>query len=327
MSGRTSLRPILILALSFTVADRAGRVGQMLDVNNAVAGGTVNFYCTFPLFRDKSNIVVQWWKGGEREFLNTQEDPRRSFHIESKASAILRIHKVRFEDAGVYYCRVQGEINGNGTGEQLDVSVPPDPLKIFTVPSANGSRMYRCQTSEFYPDAYNLVWRKDGRRLTAGVKTYSTKNTKGLYEVSSYLEEPQPGPAGTVYTCEVSHSTLKIPTRVNYIVEFAGNDSSGFFAWWIYLCGAIALLLLIIALVLCCKFCCKKPKARERNIQMRQCIRCFEPIVQNPKCKEQEVKKVNTQTPQRNTSKVEKANKTSSQRKKHHKRDKDPVFA
>ncbi|XP_038662967.1 natural cytotoxicity triggering receptor 3 ligand 1-like isoform X2 [Scyliorhinus canicula] len=300
----------------------------MLDVKNAIAGGTVNFYCMFPLFRDKSKIAVQWWRGGEREFLNPQEHPRLSFHIESKASAILRIHKVRFEDAGFYYCRVQGEIKGNGTGEELTVSVPPDPLKILPVSSANGSLTYLCQTSEFYPDAYNLVWLKDGRRLTAGVKTYSKKNAKGLYEVSSYLKEPQPGPAGTVYICEVSHSTLKIPTRVSYTVELAGIDSSGFLAWWIYLCGAIALLLLIIALVLCCKFCCcKKPKARERKIQMRQCVRCFEPIVQNPKCKEQEAKKVNTQTPQRNTSKVEKANKTSSQRKKHHKRDKDPVLA
>eukprot|EP00061_Rhincodon_typus_P003851 g21124.t1 len=71
---------------------------------------------------DPKQITVHWWKDGDREFLNSKQDSRREFQIESKASAILRIHNVRFGDAGVYYCRVQGEHTGNGTGKRLDVS-------------------------------------------------------------------------------------------------------------------------------------------------------------------------------------------------------------
>ncbi|XP_078067243.1 tyrosine-protein phosphatase non-receptor type substrate 1-like [Mustelus asterias] len=318
MSGRTSFQPILILALCLTEA--GSQVHQMLDVKNAIAGDTVTFHCTFPLFRDVNKIAVYWWRDGEREFLKSQQDSRRSFEVETKASATLRIVKVRFEDAGVYYCRVQGEYNGNGTGIQLGVSVPPDPLKISPKLFANGSLTCLCETSEFYPDSYTIVWRKDGKEVTAGVEKSMKKNAKGLYEVTSYLKEPQAGPTGTVYICEVSHSTLKAPTSVNYTVQFAGIDSSWLFPWWVYLCGAIALLLLIIAVVLCCKLCCcKKRKAREGNIQMRRCVRCSEPVTKNPKCDEQGVNKDNTQTPQRNMSKVEKANETPPKRKKHHK--------
>ncbi|XP_041046655.1 immunoglobulin lambda-1 light chain-like [Carcharodon carcharias] len=327
MSGSTHLQPILILALSCTVV--AGKVVQLPPKKNATTGQTVTFHCSFPLFRDKYKIVVRWWKGGEQEFLNSQHDPRRSFRVESKASAILRLQKVRFGDAGVYYCRVEGEFTGNGTGTQLDVSASPHPLTILPNFSANGSLTCLCKTSEFYPADVTIVWHKDGQKVTAGVKTSSEKNAKGLYEASSYLEEPQPPQSGTVFICEVYHSTLKVPTWVNYTVRFAENESNPTFPWWIYLCGAIALLLLIIALALCCKFCCcKKSKAHGNNIRMKQCVRCSEPITQNPKCKEQGVKKDNIQMlSQRNPGRVEKVNETAPKHKEHRKRDRDAMCA
>ncbi|XP_067905825.1 CD276 antigen homolog isoform X1 [Heterodontus francisci] len=321
MSGRTQLHSILILVVSCTVADE---VLQFLDIRNAIAGQTVTFHCSFPLFKDKNKIVVHWWKDGEREFLNSRPDPRRRFRVESKASAMLSLLNVRVGDSGVYYCRVQGEFTGNGTGKMLNVSASPHPLKILPKFFANGSLTCLCKTSGFYPADYTIAWQKDGQKIVAGVTTFREKNADGLFEVSSYLHETRPVQIGTIYICEVSHSTLKNPTWVNYTVSSTGDGFSASFPWWIYLCGAISLLLLIILLVLCCKFC--KCKARKDNIQMRHCVRCSEPIMENPKCKEQAEKLDNAEMPQRN-QRVGKVNDTAPKLKKHRKRDKDTTCA
>ncbi|XP_067905826.1 tapasin-like isoform X2 [Heterodontus francisci] len=284
MSGRTQLHSILILVVSCTVADE---VLQFLDIRNAIAGQTVTFHCSFPLFKDKNKIVVHWWKDGEREFLNSRPDPRRRFRVESKASAMLSLLNVRVGDSGVYYCRVQGEFTGNGTGKMLNVSASPHPLKILPKFFANGSLTCLCKTSGFYPADYTIAWQKDGQKIVAGVTTFREKNADGLFEVSSYLHETRPVQIGTIYICEVSHSTLKNPTWVNYTVSST---------------------------------------ARKDNIQMRHCVRCSEPIMENPKCKEQAEKLDNAEMPQRN-QRVGKVNDTAPKLKKHRKRDKDTTCA
>uniref|UniRef100_UPI00398E522D tyrosine-protein phosphatase non-receptor type substrate 1-like isoform X2 n=1 Tax=Pristiophorus japonicus TaxID=55135 RepID=UPI00398E522D len=257
MFGRAQLYSILILAVICTAAAGDATVNQWLDKNDIITGQTATFHCSFPLFRDKNKIAVHWWKEGTREFL--RQDPRRNFKVESKASATLRLLDVRFGDAGVYYCRVEGQYVGNSTGVKLNVRASPEPLKIFPTLFANGSLMCLCKTSGFYPADHTIAWRKDGQEVATGVTKFVELNTEGLYEAFSYLEEIPPIQIGTVYICEVSHPTLTGPTWVNYTVGIADNGVSDPLPWWIYLCGAIALLLLIIAAILCCKFCkCKR---------------------------------------------------------------------
>ncbi|XP_060694223.1 immunoglobulin lambda-1 light chain-like isoform X1 [Hemiscyllium ocellatum] len=320
MSRGTELRLILILVLSCTVT---AEVKQFLSPPSATAGETVTFHCSFPLFRDIRNIAVHWWKAGDRKFLSSKQDSRRVFQIESKASAILRINNVRFGDAGVYYCRVQGEYTGNGTGTRLNVNASPHPLKITTKFSANYALTCICKTSGFYPKDHTIAWRKDGQNVVRGTKTSVEKNTEGLFEVTSYLVETQPARSGTVYVCEVSHSTLKNPTWVNYTVSIPGSSFSNYFPWWIYICIAIfSLLLIIIVLVICCK-CCKR-KAPKDNVRTRQCVRCSKPIPMNPKGKEQGLRKSNTPVPAVNPSAGPNINETPPKNKKHRKKERDP---
>ncbi|XP_067853778.1 natural cytotoxicity triggering receptor 3 ligand 1-like isoform X1 [Heptranchias perlo] len=321
MFGRPQLYPIFILAV--TVADL--QVTQTPDVSDVMTGENVTFHCIFPLFRNINNVKVYWWKDAEREFLNSRQDPRKSYRIESKASATLRLWKVKIGDAGVYYCRVEGEFIGNGTGVKLSVRASPDPLKISSTLFANGSRMCLCKTSGFYPAKYTIAWHKNGQEVVTKVDTFTEQNAEGLYEVSSYLEETQPVQSGTIYICEVFHSTLKVPTRVNYTVSIADRSFISSFPWWIYLCGALSLLLLIIAPVLCCKFC--KCKAPEDNVEMQPCVRCSESKTARPKRKEEGAKKGNTQPPPRNPNRVAKVNDTAPKVKKHRKRDRDPICA
>ncbi|XP_048402917.1 natural cytotoxicity triggering receptor 3 ligand 1-like isoform X2 [Stegostoma tigrinum] len=317
MSRAMELRPVLILILSCTAA---AQVLQFLKPPSAVVGQTVTLYCSFPLFRNPEKITVHWWKDGDREFLSSKQDSRREFQIESKASAILRIHNVRFGDAGVYYCRVQGEHTGNGTGKRLDVSASPHPLKIIPKFSADGFLTCICKTSAFYPDNYTIAWRKNGQNVGTGIKTSRAKNTEGLYEVTSYLVETQPVHTGTVYVCEVSHTTLKDPTRTNYTVDIPDRSISESFPWWIYICIAISsLLLIIIVVVICCK-CCKR-KGPKGNSQTRQCVRCYEPIPMNSICKEQGLRKDNHSTPAVNPRAGRNVNGTASKHKKHRKKE------
>ncbi|XP_060694226.1 immunoglobulin lambda-1 light chain-like isoform X2 [Hemiscyllium ocellatum] len=282
MSRGTELRLILILVLSCTVT---AEVKQFLSPPSATAGETVTFHCSFPLFRDIRNIAVHWWKAGDRKFLSSKQDSRRVFQIESKASAILRINNVRFGDAGVYYCRVQGEYTGNGTGTRLNVNASPHPLKITTKFSANYALTCICKTSGFYPKDHTIAWRKDGQNVVRGTKTSVEKNTEGLFEVTSYLVETQPARSGTVYVCEVSHSTLKNPTWVNYTVSIP---------------------------------------APKDNVRTRQCVRCSKPIPMNPKGKEQGLRKSNTPVPAVNPSAGPNINETPPKNKKHRKKERDP---
>ncbi|XP_067853779.1 natural cytotoxicity triggering receptor 3 ligand 1-like isoform X2 [Heptranchias perlo] len=284
MFGRPQLYPIFILAV--TVADL--QVTQTPDVSDVMTGENVTFHCIFPLFRNINNVKVYWWKDAEREFLNSRQDPRKSYRIESKASATLRLWKVKIGDAGVYYCRVEGEFIGNGTGVKLSVRASPDPLKISSTLFANGSRMCLCKTSGFYPAKYTIAWHKNGQEVVTKVDTFTEQNAEGLYEVSSYLEETQPVQSGTIYICEVFHSTLKVPTRVNYTVSIA---------------------------------------APEDNVEMQPCVRCSESKTARPKRKEEGAKKGNTQPPPRNPNRVAKVNDTAPKVKKHRKRDRDPICA
>ncbi|XP_051884094.1 natural cytotoxicity triggering receptor 3-like isoform X2 [Pristis pectinata] len=121
MFGKSEFNTFFILAVVCTALAEAARVKQRPEKVEVLVGKDTSLYCSFPLVRDQSKIRIFWWKDGEREFYKARQDPRKSFEVESKANGVFRIRDVRFRDAGVYYCRVEGEITGNGTGTTLTV--------------------------------------------------------------------------------------------------------------------------------------------------------------------------------------------------------------
>ncbi|GCC18889.1 hypothetical protein chiPu_0021734, partial [Chiloscyllium punctatum] len=163
-------------------------------------------------------VRVQWWRDGRDGFLEESLNRRIQLYLLDRGGAVLQLADVRLEDAGVYYCRVTHNVAGNGTGTNLVVFVPPTPLKLVKL-AEDGSAFpltLLCTTAAFSPDNLNITWYKNDSEIATGVEHVKLQNAIGLYEVSSNLTETEPVQSGTVYTCQVSHISLRTPANVSY---------------------------------------------------------------------------------------------------------------
>ncbi|XP_062923437.1 butyrophilin-like protein 10 [Mobula hypostoma] len=319
MFGRNEFNPFFILAVVCTAFIEAPEVFQYPEKIETLVGQDAKFQCAFPLFQDKSKIRVYWWKDREREFFKEGQDRRKRFVVETKANVLFQLGNVRRSDAGFYYCRVEGEFTGNGTGTKLIVWGSPEPLKISQTQPADGSLW--CNTSGFYPPEYILSWYKNGQEVM-NKEDIKHQTMDNLTVVSSLLKERQPAQHGTVYECKVSHSSLSVPALANYTVNI--DDTSNIFhlPWWIYLCGGILVLLLIFLTILCYKL--RKHKAHK--VQTKSCSRCSEPIIAKSKeRKKQDPGKKSIEMTPRNPSRTENATNASAKVKKHHKKRSEPM--
>ncbi|XP_067906085.1 immunoglobulin lambda-1 light chain-like isoform X2 [Heterodontus francisci] len=231
MLANNVLQYLSILGIIFTgYSETSVKVTQLPESASTNMGTNISFHCTLPFFQDGPPVKVYWWKEGENHFLSTGQDDRKVIGFKTKFSGFLRIINVSVQDSGVYYCTVthRGKIVGNGTGSKLVVTVPPTLLKITSQepkqdPSA--SLTVVCTTSPFYPENISIVWYKDGTRTSTGINQIIERNTDGLYEASSQLQETHPVLPGTIYTCLVSHSTLHFPAT--YIATYLSTDRRG----------------------------------------------------------------------------------------------------
>uniref|UniRef100_A0A4W3H528 Ig-like domain-containing protein n=1 Tax=Callorhinchus milii TaxID=7868 RepID=A0A4W3H528_CALMI len=76
-----------------------------------------------------------------------------------------------------------------------------------------------CETAEFYPEDVTLTWYKNGNEVKTGINDTKKKNSNGLYKVSSSMEETESVQSGVIYTCVVSHVSLRIPAVAVYAVS------------------------------------------------------------------------------------------------------------
>eukprot|EP00062_Callorhinchus_milii_P018872 gi/632972784/ref/XP_007902831.1/ PREDICTED: tyrosine-protein phosphatase non-receptor type substrate 1-like isoform X1 [Callorhinchus milii] len=318
MFARSSVQWAFTLGMIYTV------VGDTL-VNQpprleSEKGERVIFYCIVPLVRATNAIRVHWWKDDDHNFLDAKKDSRQIFKIPNRASATFTLERLRVSDAGVYYCRVQGEITGNGTGTTLQVSAPPSAPKIFSMGSSD-SPIYGCTTTGYYPDDLKMEFFKNDIKLTE-LKEDKQLTAEGEYNFSSTVEEKEPVPIGTTYSCTVSHPTLKnSPKAVNYTVipeEKGLNDS---FAWWIYVCVGAGALLLLLPIVICACKCRIRAKRRKSEI----CVRCSGLKTAKPQSKKEEAGSQVTQKPKTNVNKGTKAKNKAPRTQKHRTRDKDAI--
>ncbi|XP_067853655.1 uncharacterized protein [Heptranchias perlo] len=99
-------------------------------------------------------------------------------------------------------------------------NISPTPLEIAPIEGIlPASLKLECKTAAFYPEHLGISWRRDGVEILTGIETVKNRTAKGLYEVSSFLEEVQPARSGVVYTCLVSHVSLVVPAGVSYTVK------------------------------------------------------------------------------------------------------------
>uniref|UniRef100_A0A4W3H622 Ig-like domain-containing protein n=1 Tax=Callorhinchus milii TaxID=7868 RepID=A0A4W3H622_CALMI len=209
-----------LMGIIFTVTGGTSmRVIQYPAERTAIRGANVTFGCKFADSQSGSDTTLYWWKRGEREYLHTRPDNRRIFDYKT-----FQILNLNFNDSGVYICAAvhKGKIAGNGTGTSLTVHVPPTPLKIFPTDSerdSSKSQSLVCETAEFYPEDVTLTWNKDSNEVKTGIHFTKEKNSNGLYKVSSSMEETESVQSGVIYTCVVSHVSLRIPAVAVYAVS------------------------------------------------------------------------------------------------------------
>ncbi|XP_067853654.1 immunoglobulin lambda-1 light chain-like [Heptranchias perlo] len=218
----TEKAPTCLSAQLENVEVTSSKVDQFPKHVNVARGANVSLFCTFPLFQDAPDVV--WWRQGENKFL--EPDNRKQFNVK-KGSGSFDVVNVNIEDTGMYYCKVkhQEKSIGDGAGSLITVYVPPTPLEIAPVEGiSSASLKLECKTAAFYPEHLGISWRRDGVEIQTGIETVKNRTAKGLYEVSTFLEDVQPARSGVVYTCLVSHVSLVVPAGVSY--TFKGHSFS-----------------------------------------------------------------------------------------------------
>uniref|UniRef100_A0A4W3H4Z2 Signal-regulatory protein beta-1 isoform 3-like n=1 Tax=Callorhinchus milii TaxID=7868 RepID=A0A4W3H4Z2_CALMI len=256
-----------LMGIIFAVAgDASMKVIQYPVDKTAFEGESVTFGCKFANIQTTSDLTFYWWKQGEREYLHTSPDNRKIFNFKT-----FQLLNVSFHDSGVYICAVsrQGKIAANGTGSRLIVHVPPTPLKMFARDSEIDSTMSLtlvCKTAAFFPEDITLTWSKDDNEVKTGINSTKERNSKGLYEISSYLEEAQTVQSGVVYTCLVSHTSLRIPAVAIYAVSKSNTESDGQPHYALIAGGAAGGLVFLLLLIIIGKQCqLNKVKGPRRN--------------------------------------------------------------
>ncbi|XP_007902827.2 tyrosine-protein phosphatase non-receptor type substrate 1-like [Callorhinchus milii] len=259
-----------LMGIIFTVTGGTSmRVIQYPAERTAIRGANVTFGCKFADSQSGSDTTLYWWKRGEREYLHTRPDNRRIFDYKT-----FQILNLNFNDSGVYICAAvhKGKIAGNGTGTSLTVHVPPTPLKIFHRDSerdSSKSLTLVCETAEFYPEDVTLTWNKDSNEVKTGIHFTKEKNSNGLYKVSSSMEETESVQSGVIYTCVVSHVSLRIPAVAVYAVyesKTEDDESDGQPHYALIAGGAAGGLVFLLLLIIIGKQCqLNKVKGPRRN--------------------------------------------------------------
>ncbi|XP_072926662.1 tyrosine-protein phosphatase non-receptor type substrate 1-like isoform X2 [Hemitrygon akajei] len=250
--------PLLVAIFNIiypAVTEVPNNVFQLPVSINVIIGGSVTFYCAFPLFQDNSDLNIFWWKLGENNFLQTCLDSGRYFSTLSKGEATFQLMNVSAADTGVYYCGVKRRDNPlvNGTGSKLMVHVPPSPLRItYNEIKQNGSVFPTiiCKTPEFYPEEINITWCKDGLTIETGITTRKALNINGRYEVTSILVEVESVKSGTIYTCQASHPAIKTATDFQFMSTTTGEIHN--VQWNVQICGSIGggLFILLVLIII-----------------------------------------------------------------------------
>ncbi|XP_062923424.1 tyrosine-protein phosphatase non-receptor type substrate 1-like [Mobula hypostoma] len=247
--------PLLLVIFNIiypAVAEVPNKVLQLPVSTNVIIGGSVTFYCAFPLLQDNSDLNIFWWKLGGNNFLQTWLDSRKYVPTLSKGEATFQLMNVSAADTGVYYCGLKRRDNPliNGTGSKLVVHVPPTPLRItYNETKQNGSiaLAIACTTPEFYPGEINITWCKNGLTVGNGITTIKVLNANGLYEVTSILVEVQPVKSGTIYTCQASHPTIKTAKEFQFMSTTTGEIHH--VQWYVQICRSIGGGLYILLLI------------------------------------------------------------------------------
>ncbi|XP_054379513.1 natural cytotoxicity triggering receptor 3 ligand 1 isoform X2 [Pongo abelii] len=176
--------------------------------------------------------------------------------------ASLQLPGIQLEEAGEYRCEVVvTPLKAQGTVQLRVVASPASRLFLDQVGVKENEGKYMCESSGFYPEAINIIWKKQTLKfphpieISEDVITGPTiKNMDGTFNVTSCLKlnSSQEDP-GTVYQCVVWHESLHTPLRNNFTLTAARHslsetEKTDIFSihWWPISFIGVGLVLLIV---------------------------------------------------------------------------------
>ncbi|XP_038657155.1 immunoglobulin kappa light chain-like [Scyliorhinus canicula] len=176
-----------------------------------------------------------------------------------RKSSSLTIYNLHLNDSDIYFCEVHFEIPppprskiGEGTLVTVEAS-PTVRLRAETLPSPNEGVQLICTSLEFYPESIQVSWFKDGWSVTNGSMNGTLcANSDGSFSITSFLNLSLfDWNEGGNYSCQVNHSTLSAPITERISVSSEGLASDKLL-WTIpIVSGLIALMVFVVAPVIC----------------------------------------------------------------------------
>nr|XP_033781270.1 tapasin isoform X2 [Geotrypetes seraphini] len=213
----------------------------------AQLGQAVTLDCGFSLAREGrfslewryqfqgSGHVVYAYDGVRDRVLLAQEGTELFFgDLHKKGYASLLIHSVSIAHEGTYLCSVYTPYMQAQRGVELRIHEPPrislSPEPLLVLPGQE--MVLECAVSHYYPLELTVEWlRRRGRKggateyVRQAWQTSHKRNADGTFNITSSIRvQGSREDHGDLYTCHVSHASLKTGARKSVHLKVAGES-------------------------------------------------------------------------------------------------------
>ncbi|XP_038260247.1 tyrosine-protein phosphatase non-receptor type substrate 1-like [Dermochelys coriacea] len=185
------------------------------------------------------------------------------------------MERVSVKDSGVYSCTLDKTIPPPVRMlSQSHISLTVSALPVVEVSLASSSPIDKettltCSAWDFYPQDIQLSWSKDSQLFTNSPRNDSLfHNINGSYSYRSNLVVSKDDwNEFSQFSCQVNHSTLKMPVVKNLTLTQSGKASSDYNLYWIPLFGVLAILAaIVVAKSVKLRFKSISPSSAERGL-------------------------------------------------------------
>uniref|UniRef100_A0A8D0HUN3 Ig-like domain-containing protein n=1 Tax=Sphenodon punctatus TaxID=8508 RepID=A0A8D0HUN3_SPHPU len=169
------------------------------------------------------------------------------------------IEHVSLRDSDTYSCTLERTIppptvtTGQGQVTLTVLASPVVHLSLATPSSTENEMMLVCSAWDFYPEDIQLFWNKDGIKITGKTSNDSLRhNQNGSYSILSSMVVPHyEWNESTQFSCQVNHSTLKMPIVLNLDkLQFGSKDTSTLLLTWILITVLVGILAVLATFIL-----------------------------------------------------------------------------
>lgn len=209
-------------------------------------------------YKGSGHVVYAY--DGVQDRVEIAEEGAQIFFEELHASgnASLLIHNVTVKHEGTYICTVYVPYLHSQQAVELEIiespqlSLTPNPLYVFP----GREEKLSCKISHYYPLDVTVEWLRksaipgsESQYVNESWQTGHRQNQDGTYNVTSHIWlRPEMIDHETVYTCYVSHVSLKTGTKKTTTLKIAGasgpsiEDAIGMFITAFILYGLLKLI-------------------------------------------------------------------------------------